>query len=524
MIATNAAGIALQTQAIIAFVNNKGDISKTLKDMASSDTIRNMATAALTAGLTAKFGLNTSTDYDFSTNLAKGIGKGVSDAAVNAAINGVSFEEALKNSLRGALVDSLAAEAFGDVIKDIDGEDFASNFAHKLAAGGLGCITASAKKQNCNAGALGSIIGESIADYYITEEMQTLINADLMPDKYINDLNNKIKMVTGTIALIAGVDVDSSVNSAIFAAENNTYNKNAEAVELNESVLKVYAALTGIVLRPIAIAQFYTEYNKATTNAERQKILVNAGIDLTVAKVLAIKFTKISSCFVAGTLIETIDGLRAIETIKQGDLVWSRHEETLEYGYRPVVDTVSFDNKEIYEVVVRDNDGKLETYQTTEEHPFWVVDTGWLPASLLQIGMTLVNRNDEAVLTVIGQTKLDKMDTVYNFEVEEFHTYHIGTFGTWVHNACVWSMSKAGTEKVMQHATFGKFYKSKSDGLWWSKDNANHGGSEWKVFEETSKGLVWKADADKYGNFIIGKHKGDTGTFINWKTLKGGKF
>ncbi len=53
MIATNAAGIALQTQAVITLINNKGDISKTLKDMASSDTIRNMATAALTAGVGA---------------------------------------------------------------------------------------------------------------------------------------------------------------------------------------------------------------------------------------------------------------------------------------------------------------------------------------------------------------------------------------------------------------------------------------------------------------------------------------
>lgn len=437
MVATNAAGIALQTQAVITLINNKGDISKTLKDLASSDTIRNMATAALTAGLTAKFGLSPSPDYNFSTNLAKGIGKGISDAVVNSAINGVSFEEALKNSLRGALVDSLAAEAFGGVIKDIDGEDFASNFAHKLVAGGLGCITSSAKNQSCAAGTLGSIIGESIADYYITEEMQTLINADLMPITYITELNNKIKLVTGTVALIAGVDVDSSVNSAIFAAENNGYNKSAEAVVLDESVLSVYAAITGIILKPVIIADFYGKYNSATTDAQREKLLVEVGLSLVVSKTLASKFLKFRECFVAGTLIETIDGLKAIETIKQGDLIWSRHEETLEYGYRPVVDTVSYNDKDIYEVVVKDNHGKLETYQTTEEHPFWVVNTGFLPASLLQTGMTLVNRDDHAVLTVISQAKLDKTDTVYNFEVAEFHTYHVGEFGVWVHNACI---------------------------------------------------------------------------------------
>ncbi|WP_218004022.1 polymorphic toxin-type HINT domain-containing protein, partial [Psychrobacter phenylpyruvicus] len=48
----------------------------------------------------------------------------------------------------------------------------------------------------------------------------------------------------------------------------------------------------------------------------------------------------------------------------------------------------------------------------------------------------LVDRNNN-ILTVVSQTKLDKTDTVYNFEVDEFHTYHIGEFDVWVHNACV---------------------------------------------------------------------------------------
>lgn len=73
----------------------------------------------------------------------------------------------------------------------------------------------------------------------------------------------------------------------------------------------------------------------------------------------------------------------------------------------------------------------------------------------------------------------------------------------------------------MRHERFGMFYKSKSDGLWWSKDRAGHGGSAWKVFEQTSEGLRWKADADKYGDFITGKHKSDTGVQIPWSELAG---
>jgi hypothetical protein len=52
-----------------------------------------------------------------------------------------------------------------------------------------------------------------------------------------------------------------------------------------------------------------------------------------------------------------------------------------------------------------------------------------------------------------------------------------------------------------------------------AKDNAGHGGSVWKVFDETSKSLEWKADADRYGDFIVGKHKGPTGTSIPFSEL-----
>ena len=30
----------------------------------------------------------------------------------------------------------------------------------------------------------------------------------------------------------------------------------------------------------------------------------------------------------------------------------------------------------------------------------------------------------------------DEPTTVYNFQVEDFHTYHVGECGVWVHNAC----------------------------------------------------------------------------------------
>ncbi|WP_201511769.1 two-partner secretion domain-containing protein [Psychrobacter alimentarius] len=494
--AATAAFSSLAAQASVTLINNKGDINKTLNQLASSATVRSMATAALTAGVGAKLGLAGNATDTFGQKLANGVGTGVTNAVADAALNGASFEEALKNGLRGALVDVFAAETFGKFVKDFEGDDFASDLAHKLVAAGVGCVTASAKKQDCNAGAIGAAVGEIMAEAITDEETKLLHKYGLLSPKEELRIENIATLTAGTIALLLNVNVDTAASSATLAVKNNYNGKPLQDLELDEGFLKAYAALTGLVLRPVIGAEFYSKYNSATTNAQREKILVEAGLSMVVSKTLASKFTKVRACFVAGTLVETIDGLRAIETIEQGDLVWSRHEETLEYGYRPVVATVSFDNKNIYEVVVRDNHGKLETYQTTEEHPFWVVDTGWLPASLLQTGMTLVNRDEQAVLKVISQTKINKTDTVYNFEVEEFHTYYIGEFGTWVHNA---NCAVDNMSSFFSNFDFGKRIQSKSFGTKLKYDGQ-------KIYKVTTK------DADsalKKGDYyyLDGMHK-----------------
>lgn len=215
MVATNAAGIALQTQAVITLINNKGDISKTLKDMASSGTIRNMATAALTAGVGAKLGLGSSVNDTFAQKLANGVGTGVTNAVADAALNGASFEEALKNSLRGALVDVFAAQTFSSFVKGFDSNDFADNLAHKLVAAGVGCVSASAKSQSCDAGAIGAAVGEMIGDYLVDNPF------DLNDDEIVK-ITDIAKLSAGTVALLTNVDVNVASNTAGTAVKNNS--------------------------------------------------------------------------------------------------------------------------------------------------------------------------------------------------------------------------------------------------------------------------------------------------------------
>ncbi|MFI5690043.1 hypothetical protein [Streptomyces sp. NPDC051636] len=86
----------------------------------------------------------------------------------------------------------------------------------------------------------------------------------------------------------------------------------------------------------------------------------------------------------------------------------------------------------------------------------------------------------------------------------------------------LWQLTAEGASKIMKVGPFKTtFYKSASDGLWWTADITGHGQSAFKVYKETKKGLEWIADADRYGDFMLNKWKGETGRFIPWSQLRG---
>jgi filamentous hemagglutinin len=92
------------------------------------------------------------------------------------------------------------------------------------------------------------------------------------------------------------------------------------------------------------------------------------------------------------------------------------------------------------------NNEQTETYYTTAEHPFWIKDHGWRKASLLETGMVLLDRDNEP-LEVVSQQLTNDLDTVFNIQVQDAETYHIGELGVWVHNAdCCLIKAKADAE------------------------------------------------------------------------------
>ena len=137
------------------------------------------------------------------------------------------------------------------------------------------------------------------------------------------------------------------------------------------------------------------------------------------------------TCFVAGTMILTASRLVAIENIKAGDKVISTDPETMETSPKTVLETYI---REVTTLVHLTVNG--EEIVTTVDHPFYVKNQGFIKAGELIVGDELLDLNGNVLLVENFDVELtDKPVKVYNFQVEDFHTYHVSGLGVLVHNA-----------------------------------------------------------------------------------------
>ena len=190
--AANAGFAALAASAGVSFVNNGGDIGKTLKDMGSSQNVKNVLTAMATAGVLNALGstttatgqtganaqvISTTQAVDkFAANLMQNVTNNMASAVVSSAINGKPLsEETLTTALSTAFITAGMAQTANSIGAATTGDNPALNaytqaMAHALA----GCVGGAATTGNsggCSAGAVGAVVGELSAKFAMESGM-----------------------------------------------------------------------------------------------------------------------------------------------------------------------------------------------------------------------------------------------------------------------------------------------------------------------------------------------------------------
>jgi hypothetical protein len=226
-----------------------------------------------------------------------------------------------------------------------------------------------------------------------------------------------------------------------------------------------------------------------------------------------------NQCFVAGTAILTSIGYVSIQNIEAGDWVWASDLETGETELKQVVQTFVNEATELVHLTVNG-----EEIISTMEHPFYSPVKGWTAACKLRAGDILVMLNGEYV--VVEQVQHELLETpiaVYNFEVDGFHTYYVGSTSILVHNLCVtdkiddtYNQLKAthkGSGKEIHHIVEKRFADTlnvkKGDMLSIALDKADH-----RVFTKLWRDAlpygkkytvdqIWQAAQDVYKNYPI---------------------
>ena len=133
-------------------------------------------------------------------------------------------------------------------------------------------------------------------------------------------------------------------------------------------------------------------------------------------------------CFEKGTLVNVGNSFIPIETIKKGQEILSFNFKTNKTEYNKVKKIVENKVSEIYKLTTEN-----QIINVTEEHPFYVVNKGWIKVKDLKSGDLLKtsNENYEELKSII---KEEKQTFVYNIEVKGNHNYFVTKRSILVHN------------------------------------------------------------------------------------------
>lgn len=138
------------------------------------------------------------------------------------------------------------------------------------------------------------------------------------------------------------------------------------------------------------------------------------------------------TCFIAGTEIETVSGIKKIEDIVDGDKVvcaqWDDTTKEISYTEEEVYSKISHSERyHLLKTTLEDNTSFVSTF----DHFIFSPDGSYKQACEFRVGDDLISYKDKKLVKIIGQDVINPLPT-YNFEVKTHHNYIAN--GIVVHN------------------------------------------------------------------------------------------
>ncbi|BCS88796.1 DUF637 domain-containing protein [Pseudodesulfovibrio sediminis] len=314
---------SLVIQASMQVVGNGGDIGAALEALASIDTVRALATAMPTAGLSkgiidyvngdevtaatgaateaASEAAKTAEEASFIADLAQSLQNSAIQAGVSAgvdtAINGGNLGENLLANMRSAAVSTLGATLANEIGEAYHKGDL-DYVTHKIAHAALGGAMDLAMGGDGVSGAIGGAVGEITGEALAGEIKQALKDGNIDPTQVQDWMAAGVdvsKLAAGLVAAAAGQDIGTAAEAAGNAAENNAF--------------FVAAAIILEIADKIMMAADIAEFGEAVIIGDKEKqeelilgFLIGMGIENTIGNLVPGSYVALRTALKAGKL------------------------------------------------------------------------------------------------------------------------------------------------------------------------------------------------------------------------------
>ena len=139
-----------------------------------------------------------------------------------------------------------------------------------------------------------------------------------------------------------------------------------------------------------------------------------------------------ADCLIGKTIVETIDGLKRLDKVKEDDLVLSYDFFNNCNAFHRIRAVVKRETDVIWQIKT----SSKRTVEATGNHQFYVLDWGWVAAENIAVGDTLAREDPNGIKycgdSVSSVKRIQRKETVYDIDVE--HTHNFFANGILVHN------------------------------------------------------------------------------------------